>query len=57
MVEDIEVGSGCVADMQKTANPSAAQRELQLNDILNSPMLDRAKELFDIKKITVKTKT
>ena len=57
MIEDIEMGSGCVADMQKTANPTASQQELQMNDILNSAMLNRAKELFDIKKITVKTKT
>jgi len=57
MIEDIELGSGCVADMQKTANPAPSQQELQMNDILNSPMLNRAKELFDIKKITVKTKT
>jgi len=57
MIEDIELGSGCVADMQKTANPAPSQQELQINDILNSPMLNRAKELFDIKKITVKTKT
>ncbi len=57
MIEDIEVGSGCVADMQKTANPTPSQQELQMQDILNSPMLNKAKELFDIKKITVKTKT
>lgn len=57
MIEDIEVGSGCVADMHKTANPSPSQKELEMNDILNSSMLNRAKELFDIKKITVKTKT
>ncbi|MGB6328956.1 MAG: DNA polymerase III subunit gamma/tau [Halarcobacter sp.] len=57
MIEDIEIGSGCVADMHKTSNPTPSQQELQMNDILNSPMLNRAKELFDIKKITVKTKT
>ena len=57
MIEDLEMGSGCVADMQKTVNPTPSQQELQMNDILNSPMLNRAKELFDIKKITVKTKT
>jgi len=57
MIEDIEIGSGCVADMQKTANPTPSQKELEMNDILNSAMLNRAKELFDIKKITVKTKT
>ncbi|MGB0989838.1 MULTISPECIES: hypothetical protein [Arcobacteraceae] len=56
MIEDVEVGSGCVADMQKTANPAPSQRELELNEILNSPMLDRAKELLHVKKITVKTR-
>ncbi len=57
MIEDIEMGSGCVADMQKTANPKPSQKELQLNDILNSSQLNTTKELFHIKKITVKTKT
>lgn len=57
MVEDIEMSAGCVADMQKTANPTAAQKELELNDVVNSAMVNRARELFDIKKITVKTKT
>lgn len=57
MIEDIEMGAGCVADMQKTAHPKPSQKELEINDILNSPMLNKAKELFDIKKITVKTKT
>ncbi len=56
MIEDIELGSGCVADMNKVVNPTMAQRELQIEDILNSAMLDKAKELFDIKKITVKNK-
>ncbi|MGA1932866.1 DNA polymerase III subunit gamma/tau [Arcobacter sp. YIC-464] len=57
MLEDVEVGSGCVADMQKVADPKPSQRELQLNDILNSPMLNRAKELLDVKKITVKSRS
>lgn len=57
MIEDIEFGSGCVADMSKTENPNMSQRELQMDDILNSAMLNKAKELFDIKKITVKSKT
>jgi len=57
MIEDIEVGSGCVADMQKTVNPSPSQKELQLNDILNSPQMNAAKELLRVKKITIKTKT
>jgi len=51
------MGAGCVADMHKTANPKPSQQELQLNDILNSPMLNKAKELFDIKKITVKSRS
>ena len=57
MLEDVEMSAGCVADMQKTANPTASQKELELSDIVNSAMLNRARELFDIKKITVKTKT
>ncbi len=57
MLEDIEVGSGCVADMQKTSNPTPSQKELQIQDILDSPMLNKAKELFDVKKITVRPKT
>ena len=64
MIEDVvleqdktDYGSGCVADMHKTANPKDSQQELQINDILNSSMMDKAKELFDVKKITVKTKT
>lgn len=57
MIEDIEVGSGCVADMSKTTNPTLSQKELELNDILNSRMLNKAKELFDIKKITVKSRS
>lgn len=57
MLEDVEVGSGCVADMQKVASPKPSQKELQLNDILNSPMLNRAKELLDVKKITVKSRS
>ena len=57
MVEDIEMSSGCVADMHKNSNPSPAQRELQIDDVLNSKMLNKAKELFDIKKITVKTRS
>lgn len=57
MLEEIEMGSGCVADMNKSAITKPSQQELQLNDILNSKMLDKAKELFDIKKITVKARS
>ena len=57
MIEDVEMGSGCVADMHKSEITQVSQQELQLNDILNSKMLDKAKELFDIKKITVKSRS
>jgi DNA polymerase-3 subunit gamma/tau len=57
MIEDIEMGSGCVADMSKTANPTPSQKETQIEDVLNSVMLNKAKELFDVRKITVKSKT
>jgi len=57
MIEEVEMSSGCVADMHKSAVQTPAQQELQLNDIINSPMLNRAKELFDIKKITVKSRS
>ena len=57
MLEDIEMGSGCVADITKSSVQTPSQKELQINDILNSQMLNKAKELFDIKKITVKTRS
>ena len=57
MIEEIEMGSGCVADMNNSATTQPSQKELELNDILNSKMLDKAKDLFDIKKITVKTRS
>ena len=57
MLESIEMSAGCVADMTKSSVVTPSQQELQLNDILNSKMLDKAKELFDIKKITVKSRS
>ena len=57
MVEDIELSSGCVASILDNKNEAVSSKELQINDILNSKMLDKAKELFDIKKITVKTRS
>lgn len=60
MIEDIEMqSSGCVASMGDVISEkqNMAQQELQIEDILNSPMLNRAKELFDPKAIKVKTKT
>ncbi|WP_419765929.1 MAG: DNA polymerase III subunit gamma/tau [Arcobacter sp.] len=56
MIEDVEMGAGCVASMHDTVQAKPSQKELQMEDILNSTMLNKAKELFDIKKITVKTK-
>ncbi|MFA9373423.1 MAG: DNA polymerase III subunit gamma/tau, partial [Poseidonibacter sp.] len=57
MIEDIEMGSGCVASMHNTSNPKPSQKELDLDDVMNSIMVNKAKELFDIKKITVRTRT
>jgi len=60
MIEDIEMQtSGCVAGMGDVAqeHQNLAQKEMQIQDILNSPMLNKAKELFDPKKITVRAKT
>jgi len=57
MLEAIEMGAGCVADMTKSSVVTPSQKELELNDILNSKMLDKAKELFDIRKITVKARS
>ena len=57
MIEDIEMSSGCVASINDNTVVKPSQKELELNDILNSKMLNKAKELFDIKKITVKTRS
>lgn len=55
--EQEEASAGCVADMTKSAQPKPAEQEIQIEDILNSPMLNKAKELFDIKRIKIRTKT
>jgi DNA polymerase-3 subunit gamma/tau len=57
MIEEIEMSAGCVADITKSSVTLPSQKELQINDILNSKMLDKAKELFDVKKITVKARS
>ena len=47
MVEDeLQGGSGCVATMGSIEKPSAAQREMSINDVLNSKMVQKAVELF-----------
>jgi len=48
--------SSCIENIISSCSPTEAQKELSVNDILNSTMLNRAKELFDIKKITVVSK-
>jgi DNA polymerase-3 subunit gamma/tau len=57
MIEDVEMSSGCVASMNNASLIETSQKEFELNDVLNSKMLNKAKELFDIKKITVKTRS
>lgn len=63
MLEDIELNgaestsAGCVADMTKSSQPKPAEQEIQIQDILDSPMVNKAKELFDIKRIKIRTKT
>ncbi len=59
MLEDIELGSGgCVADMCAAPQEvqTASQKEEQVEDILESPMVNKIKELFDPKKIIIKSK-
>lgn len=63
MIEDVEFNyneaeqsSGCVASALDTQEPKASEQELQIHDLLNSNMVNKAKELFDIKKINVQTK-
>ncbi len=50
MIEDIEMndysGSGCVANMGAVEEPTLAQQEINVNDVLNSPMVNKAVELF-----------
>ncbi|MFV7789634.1 DNA polymerase III subunit gamma/tau [Aliarcobacter lanthieri] len=57
MVEDIEFSSSCVAGSIKREDTQLSSKELQIDDILNSKMLNKAKELFDIKRITVKSRS
>ncbi|MFA7083971.1 MAG: DNA polymerase III subunit gamma/tau [Arcobacteraceae bacterium] len=64
MIEEVEFqyneeeqSSGCVASLQDVQIPKASEQELQIQDLLNSKMINKAKELFDIKKINVQTKT
>ena len=53
MIEDVELhnyevqgGSGCVANICETPQPTLAQKEINIDDVLNSQMLQKAVELF-----------
>ena len=46
MIEDIELGSGCVANMGASKNPTQAQKEINLEDVVNSNMVQTAIKLF-----------
>lgn len=56
MVEEETFGSGCVADMSGIDNTNVSSKEMQLNELLQTPFVSKAKELFDPKKIIVKSK-
>nr|WP_200763478.1 DNA polymerase III subunit gamma/tau [Nitrosophilus alvini] len=51
MIEEIEGGGSCVS-----AQAGLAAKEIDSRDILQEPMVQKAKELFDAKKIVVKSK-
>jgi len=55
--QDIEPSSSCVAGDIRSSDTQLSSKELQVNDLLNSKMVNKAKELFDIKKITVKSRS
>ena len=60
MIEEIEMqSSGCVASMGDVIEnkQNLAQQELQMEDILNSKMLNKAKELFDPRGMTIRTRS
>jgi DNA polymerase-3 subunit gamma/tau len=50
MIEDVELGlqggSGCVGNMGATTNPSLAQKELNIEDIKNSKMVNTIMNIF-----------
>jgi len=56
-IQDIEPSSSCVAGDIKSLDTQLSSKELQVNDLLNSNMVNKVKELFDIKKITVKSRS
>jgi DNA polymerase-3 subunit gamma/tau len=54
MTEEVETGSGsCVGGCD---NSDGAAKEFDGNAILNEPMVQKAKELFEATKITIQNK-
>ncbi|RXJ95332.1 DNA polymerase III subunit gamma/tau [Arcobacter sp. AHV-9/2010] len=54
--ESFATSSGCVASSLDSGVESLNQKELEVKDLLNTKMINQAKELFDIKRIVVKPK-
>jgi hypothetical protein len=50
MIEDIELGaqgsSGCVANMGAITNPNLAQKELDIEDVKNSKLVNSFLNIF-----------
>jgi len=46
MIEDIELGSGCIDSMGASINPTEAQKELNIEDIIKSKMVQTTVKLF-----------
>jgi DNA polymerase-3 subunit gamma/tau len=44
--EQNQGGNGCVANMNEPKQPTLAQQDVSVNDVLNSPMVQKAVELF-----------
>ena len=43
---EVQGGSGCVASMYSIEQPRESQKELNLNDVMNSQMVSKVVELF-----------
>ncbi|OCL95303.1 DNA polymerase III subunit gamma/tau [Aliarcobacter thereius] len=54
--EEFSNPSSCVASSLETKDETLSQKEIQVKELLTEPMIEQAKELFDIKKIVVKPK-
>jgi DNA polymerase-3 subunit gamma/tau len=54
--ESFATSSGCVASSLDSSVEGLNQKELEVKDLLDTKMINQAKELFDIKRIVVKPK-